>query len=258
MEQIQSRQHVTFGSDKIWDNATRTRNVYRRPIIRCTNHRSSRPDTHIVNTYRTFVPRTHSKIHPEHLQLKRVCMPVMHTGNAYRWASDTQQSAVCAEASSVSMPLTIENLKEVWKGVWYLSKDDFIVIPQSIRMRRAVITSSLLSVPLILCRLSRRDDDTADKLLTNVYCNTSAQSGSKLSRKLEHVHPSAVRSPRSTWPSILHPFMTCCDFKEISDMSDISEAITGDTLLIYDLDNTVYEPVGNYGSDQWFFYLNSV
>ena len=41
-------------------------------------------------------------------------------------------------------------------------------------------------------------------------------------------------------------------------MSDISEAITGDTLLIYDLDNTVYEPVGNYGSDQWFFYLNSV
>lgn len=41
-------------------------------------------------------------------------------------------------------------------------------------------------------------------------------------------------------------------------MDDIRESVNCETLLIYDLDNTVFEPEGNYGSDQWFYYLAKV
>ena len=54
------------------------------------------------------------------------------------------------------------------------------------------------------------------------------------------------------------PFVSFCDITEIDRMEDIRDSINSDTLLIYDIDNTIFEPEGNYGSDQWFYYLSKV
>ncbi len=45
------------------------------------------------------------------------------------------------------------------------------------------------------------------------------------------------------------------EVREIKTMADIAPAIDATTLLVFDIDNTLVEPVGNIGSDQWFYYL---
>jgi phosphoserine phosphatase len=43
--------------------------------------------------------------------------------------------------------------------------------------------------------------------------------------------------------------------REIRSMAEIEPFIDDGTLLVFDLDNTLIEPVGNLGSDQWFHFL---
>lgn len=43
--------------------------------------------------------------------------------------------------------------------------------------------------------------------------------------------------------------------REINFMEEIIQEIDGDTLVIFDIDNTVIEPTGQVGSDQWYYYL---
>lgn len=43
--------------------------------------------------------------------------------------------------------------------------------------------------------------------------------------------------------------------REIRSMVEIEPFIDDTTLLVFDLDNTLIEPVGNLGSDQWFYFL---
>jgi len=43
--------------------------------------------------------------------------------------------------------------------------------------------------------------------------------------------------------------------QEIRSMHEIHEDITPQTLVVFDIDNTLMSPTGNLGSDQWFFYL---
>lgn len=38
-------------------------------------------------------------------------------------------------------------------------------------------------------------------------------------------------------------------------MAEIRPELTTSTLLIFDIDNTLVEPVGNIGSDQWYYYI---
>ena len=38
-------------------------------------------------------------------------------------------------------------------------------------------------------------------------------------------------------------------------MAEIVPELTPETLLVFDIDNTLVEPVGNIGSDQWYYYL---
>jgi FMN phosphatase YigB (HAD superfamily) len=45
------------------------------------------------------------------------------------------------------------------------------------------------------------------------------------------------------------------DVREISTMAEIRPELTAATLLVFDIDNTLVEPVGNIGSDQWYYYL---
>jgi osmoprotectant transport system permease protein len=45
------------------------------------------------------------------------------------------------------------------------------------------------------------------------------------------------------------------EIHEIKTMSQIVPQIDDSTLLVFDLDNTLIEPVGNLGSDQWYYYL---
>lgn len=45
------------------------------------------------------------------------------------------------------------------------------------------------------------------------------------------------------------------EVREIVSMSEIAPALTPGTLLVLDIDNTLVEPVGNIGSDQWYYYL---
>lgn len=44
------------------------------------------------------------------------------------------------------------------------------------------------------------------------------------------------------------------EVREIKSMSEIVSEVRPTTLLVFDLDNTVIEPVGNIGSDQWYDY----
>lgn len=45
------------------------------------------------------------------------------------------------------------------------------------------------------------------------------------------------------------------DVREIKSMAEIVPELTPGTLLVFDIDNTLVEPVGNIGSDQWYYYL---
>ncbi len=45
------------------------------------------------------------------------------------------------------------------------------------------------------------------------------------------------------------------DVREIKSMAEIVPELTPETLLVLDIDNTLVEPVGNLGSDQWYYYL---
>lgn len=45
------------------------------------------------------------------------------------------------------------------------------------------------------------------------------------------------------------------EVREISTMSEIRPELTPETLLVFDIDNTLVEPAGNIGSDQWYYYL---
>ena len=127
-------------------------------------------------------------------------------------------------------------------------------------MKRAVASSALLSVPLVRWALS---DDVMDNSVTHrhrsnsevkknsvpiVSAGTSSMpANEKMTSLLEHC-----------WSSVVEPLCTHCDIKEIDSMDSVGTSITSNTLLIYDIDNTVFEPVGNYGSDQWFYYLHKV
>lgn len=44
------------------------------------------------------------------------------------------------------------------------------------------------------------------------------------------------------------------EVREIKSMSEIVSEVRPTTLLVFDLDNTLVEPVGNIGSDQWYDY----
>ncbi len=45
------------------------------------------------------------------------------------------------------------------------------------------------------------------------------------------------------------------EVREISTMAEIRPELSTTTLLVFDIDNTLVEPVGNIGSDQWYYYL---
>lgn len=45
------------------------------------------------------------------------------------------------------------------------------------------------------------------------------------------------------------------DVREIKSMAEIVPELTPGTLLVFDIDNTLVEPVGNIGSDQWYAYI---
>ena len=45
------------------------------------------------------------------------------------------------------------------------------------------------------------------------------------------------------------------EIKQIQTMTEILPYVTADTLLVFDLDNTVINPIQTLGSDQWFQYL---
>ena len=45
------------------------------------------------------------------------------------------------------------------------------------------------------------------------------------------------------------------EVREISAMKEIVPSLDRDTLLVLDIDNTLIEPTGNLGSDQWYYYL---
>lgn len=42
---------------------------------------------------------------------------------------------------------------------------------------------------------------------------------------------------------------------EIKSMKEIQPKLEPGTLVVFDIDNTLVEPVGNIGSDQWYYYL---
>jgi FMN phosphatase YigB (HAD superfamily) len=45
------------------------------------------------------------------------------------------------------------------------------------------------------------------------------------------------------------------EIRETKYMQDVMASIDRETLTIFDIDNTLIEPTGNMGSDQWFYYL---
>jgi len=54
---------------------------------------------------------------------------------------------------------------------------------------------------------------------------------------------------------VLWALQSSADIREIMRMEDILEHIDANTLVVLDLDNTVYEPEDNDGSDQDYYYL---
>lgn len=126
--------------------------------------------------------------------------------------------------------------------------------------RKAVASCTFISA----LNLSRNDCEN-DK-----YCNGNAQlhGESDLSSRLPKTAPMSGRNAYGScldriyslniFQKMTTPFMSFCDITEIDRMEDIRDSINSGTLLIYDIDNTIFEPVGNYGSDQWFYYLHKV
>jgi phosphoglycolate phosphatase-like HAD superfamily hydrolase len=45
------------------------------------------------------------------------------------------------------------------------------------------------------------------------------------------------------------------EIRDIRRLYETLPSIEPGTLLVFDLDNTLIEPVGNFGSDQWYYYL---
>ncbi len=45
------------------------------------------------------------------------------------------------------------------------------------------------------------------------------------------------------------------EVREIKSMAEIIPSLDTSTLLVFDIDNTLVEPVGQLGSDQWYYYL---
>lgn len=45
------------------------------------------------------------------------------------------------------------------------------------------------------------------------------------------------------------------EVREIASMAEIVPSLATGTLVVFDIDNTLVEPVGNIGSDQWYSYL---
>lgn len=45
------------------------------------------------------------------------------------------------------------------------------------------------------------------------------------------------------------------EIREVRALHETLPSIEPGTLLVFDLDNTLIEPVGNFGSDQWYYYL---
>lgn len=56
-------------------------------------------------------------------------------------------------------------------------------------------------------------------------------------------------------PLLLAAAPARAEVREIKSMAEIVPALTTSTLLVFDLDNTLIEPVGNIGSDQWWYYM---
>jgi phosphoserine phosphatase len=55
--------------------------------------------------------------------------------------------------------------------------------------------------------------------------------------------------------ALLAPAPANAETREIHVMKEVVASLDRDTLLVFDVDNTLIEPTGNLGSDQWFYYL---
>lgn len=55
--------------------------------------------------------------------------------------------------------------------------------------------------------------------------------------------------------SLLLALPASAEVREIQSMSEIVPSVSSATLLVFDIDNTLVEPTGNAGSDQWYYYL---
>jgi phosphoglycolate phosphatase-like HAD superfamily hydrolase len=128
-------------------------------------------------------------------------------------------------------------------------------------MSRKIGSCALLS--LSVATLLPFDQGIKEKLSTKTKLsakkNSTAESFTSISdQKLNTAQAFQGIIHRPNFSSYVQQFITNCEIREIERMDEIKESINLDTLLIYDLDNTVFEPVGNYGSDQWFYYLSKV
>ena len=52
--------------------------------------------------------------------------------------------------------------------------------------------------------------------------------------------------------AVLFTVYAHAEVREITKMTDIESAVTPDTLVVFDIDNTILEPRQTLGSDQWF------
>jgi Protein of unknown function (DUF2608) len=124
-------------------------------------------------------------------------------------------------------------------------------------MSRKIGSCALLS--LSIATLLPIDNEIGEKLSTKTKSLARTVSTTSISnQKLRTAESLRGKSNRPNFSSYVQQFVTNCEIREIERMDEIKESINLDTLLIYDLDNTVFEPIGNYGSDQWFYYLSKV
>ena len=54
---------------------------------------------------------------------------------------------------------------------------------------------------------------------------------------------------------LMSAWQSFAEVREIKSMHEIIQEIDADTLVIFDIDNTVIEPTGQFGSDQWYYFL---
>ena len=122
-------------------------------------------------------------------------------------------------------------------------------------MRRCIAPCALLGASLVDIRPST-DEIKKNHSEPTISCNNGVVQLRRL-----HIDPTPTGRKSSltfAWDVQLRIPITSCSIKEIEKIDDIRESVNVDTLLIYDLDNTVFEPEGNYGSDQWYYYLAKV